>query len=329
MIKAVTIVVLLFSFSTVTADGFMPDDDPYWQDVPTVITPTRLKQSIRDVPSSISVITSDMIRNLNIRTIPEALRLVPGMTVTYLSGNEPVVSYHGTNIMAPRRMQVLVDGMSVYRTGKAEMDWTQIPVNIEDIDRIEVIRGPNTSSYGENAAVGVVNIITRHPEDDWGTRIKFHGGSDGVKDTYMRHGATIGKHSYRLSVSKSYDDGFDKNAADDERRDSSDIKRLNISTFFDITDDDKLEIAAGLVEGENQIEHIDSSQVTFPDIDLQNSYFQSKWSHSLSDDNEFYIKAYYMDEERKQEWRSCLPQITLTPELRAMHYASVQLIFLG
>jgi iron complex outermembrane receptor protein len=224
--------------------------------------------------------------------------------------------------MAPRRMQVLVDGMSVYRTGKAEMDWTQIPVNIEDIDRIEVIRGPNTSSYGENAAVGVVNIITRHPEDDWGTRIKFHGGSDGVKDTYIRHGGAIGNHSYRLSASQSYDNGFDKNAAGEERRDSSDIKRLNISTFFDITDDDKLEVSAGLVDGENKIEHIDSSQITFPDIDLQNSYFQSKWSHSLSDDNEFYIKAYYMDEEREQEWRSCLPQILVTPELRAMHNAN-------
>lgn len=322
MEKFIIFFVLLLSASTITANNSSSGNDPFWQEVPTVITPTRLKQSIRDVPASISVITSDMIRNLNIRTIPEALRLVPGMTVTYVAGNQPEVSYHGTNIMAPRRMQVLLDGMSVYRTGKAEMDWSQIPVSIEDIDRIEVIRGPNSASYGANAAVGVVNIITRHPEDDWGSRTKFHGGSDGVKDIYLRHGGSVGKHSYRLSLSRTQDLGFDKNFDEEDRRDSSDMKRFNLSAFFDIGDDDKLEFATGMVDGKNGVEFIDSSQTTFPDIDLENKYFQSKWTHSLNDNNEIAIKAYYMREDRTQEWSSCVPQIMLTPELRAMHAAN-------
>ena len=322
MEKVIIFIVLLYAASVGAANDINNDGDPFWQDVPTVITPTRLKQSIRDVPASISVITSDMLRNLDIRTIPEALRLVPGMTITYVAGNQAEVSYHGTNIMAPRRMQVLVDGMSVYRTGKAEMDWSQIPVSIEDIDRIEVVRGPNSASYGANSAVGVVNIITRHPEDDWGSRIKFHGGSDGVKDAYFRHGGSFGEHNYRLSLSQTSDDGFDKNFLNEERRDSSDIKRFNFSAFFNINNSDKLELTTGMVDGENEVEFIDSSQVTFPDIELENNYFQSKWTHGFSDRNEISVKAYYLKEERTQEWNSCLPQIMFTPELRAMSAAN-------
>jgi len=322
MEKLVIFTALTFSASAIMANNATLESDPFWQEVPTVITPTRLRQSIRDVPASISVITSDMIRNLDIRTIPEALRLVPGMTVTYMTGNRPVASYHGTNIMAPRRMQVLVNGMSVYRTGKAEMEWSQIPVAIEDIDRIEVIRGPNAASYGTNAAVGVINIITRHPEDDWGSRVRVHQGSDGVKDAYLRHGGSFGRHSYRLSLSQSSDDGFDKDSTDNSHRDSSIIKRFNLSAFFDIDNSNKLEITAAAVDGKNDIEFIDSTQTTFPDIDFKNHNFQAKWTHDISDNNEIYIKAYYLQEKQTQEWRSCIPQIMLTPELRAMHAAN-------
>lgn len=318
MEKTVIFIGLLFTLNAAAAQT----EDPLWQDVPTVITPTRLKQSIRDVPASITVITADMIRNLDIRTIPEALRLVPGMTVTYISGNQAEVSYHGTNVMAPRRMQVLVDGMSVYRTGKAEMDWSQIPVSIEDIERIEVVRGPNSASYGANSAVGVVNIITSHPEDDWGSRAKVHGGSGGVRDAYLRHGGAFGDHNYRISVSRKADDGFDQNAAGEERRDSSDINRLNISAFLNLNPDNKLELTTGLVNGDNQVELLDASQITFPDIDLENNYLQAKWLHTVNERNELSVKAYYLREERIQEWNSCLPQITLTPELRAMHAAN-------
>jgi iron complex outermembrane receptor protein len=313
---------MLYTANANAVNGTAAVEDPFWQEVPTVITPTRLKQPIRDVPASISVITADMIRNLDIRTIPEALRLVPGMTVTYVAGNQPEVSYHGTNIMAPRRMQVLIDGMSVYRTGKAEMDWSQIPVSIEDIDRIEVVRGPNSASYGANSAVGVVNIITKHPEDDWGTRTKLHGGSDGVRDTYLRYGGSFGPHNYRVSVSQASDDGFDKNIDNENRRDSTDISRVNFSAFFNINDNNKLELTTGLVECDNEVEFIDASQTTFPDIELENRYFQGKWLHNISDQNEFAVKAYYLDEDRTQRWNSCLPQIMFTPELRAMHAAN-------
>lgn len=106
-----------------------------------------------------------MIRGLDIRTIPEALRLAPDMRVTYITGNRPVAPYHGTDIMASLRMQVLVDGMSVYHGRKAEMEWTKISIAIEDIGRIKVIGGPTAASDGTHVAAGIINIITRHFEE--------------------------------------------------------------------------------------------------------------------------------------------------------------------
>ena len=91
------------------------------QEIGVVLTPTRLKQAIRDVPASVTVIESATIRALGISSVADALRLVPGMAVGQGSGNDYRINYHGTNGMVPRRMQVLVDGMSVYHVGYAQI----------------------------------------------------------------------------------------------------------------------------------------------------------------------------------------------------------------
>ena len=322
--RQVTLILAFIFCTPINANNEDPAlaDDAIWEDVPTVITATRFKQSMKDVPAASTVITSDMIQYLDIRLIPEALRLVPGMTVTYVAGNQAEVSYHATNIMAPRRMQVLVDDMSVYRTGKAEMDWSIIPVSMEDIAQIEVVRGPNSSSYGANSAVGIVKIITEHPQDAWGWKVKSRVGSNGVQDNFLRYGGAWGQHHYKLSMSQTVDDGFDLNRDRTERRDSTDITKINFRTVFDLTDKDDLDVTMGIVSGKNEVEFIDNSQTTFPDIDTDSQYFQGKWTHNFNDRHEIFVKAYSFNEERKQRWNSCLPQIMFTPELRAMNEAN-------
>src|SRR5450631_1091826 len=79
---------------------------------PMVVTPTRLRQSLADVPASVTIISSETLRRFGIRSVPDALRLVPGMAVTQATGPDYRISYHGTNILSPRRMNVLIDGIS-------------------------------------------------------------------------------------------------------------------------------------------------------------------------------------------------------------------------
>jgi iron complex outermembrane receptor protein len=140
------------------------------QPLPQVLTATRLKQSAAAVPGSMTVIDSELIKASGARDISELLRLVPGMMVGYTTGNQAAVNYHGTSASDARRMQVLIDGRSVYRAGLATVDWSDIPVAMEDIERIEVFRGPNTVSYGANALMAVVNILTRSPANSHGSR---------------------------------------------------------------------------------------------------------------------------------------------------------------
>ena len=114
------------------ADDLFVDD----QSLPQVLTATRLKQSPAAVPGSMTVLDNALIRASGARDIPELLRLVPGMMIGYGAGNQPTVNYHGSNVNEARRMQVLIDGRSVYRPGLATVDWSDIPLAMEDIERV-------------------------------------------------------------------------------------------------------------------------------------------------------------------------------------------------
>ena len=126
--------VLAQAFSSpLLADDLFLDSET----LPPVLTATRLKQSPAAVPGSMTVIDSALISASGARDNSELLRLVPGMMGGNISGNQAAVNYHGTNATEARRMQVLIDGRSVYRAGLATVDWSDIPVAMEDIERID------------------------------------------------------------------------------------------------------------------------------------------------------------------------------------------------
>ncbi|MDP2367894.1 TonB-dependent receptor plug domain-containing protein [Rhodoferax sp.] len=101
-----------------------PSLDPDY-DYPTVITPTRLRQSLQDVPASVSIVTREQLRQYGVTAVPDALRMVPGMLVTQVSASIFKVNYHGTNVQNPRRINVLIDGVSVYEPGLSVINWCE------------------------------------------------------------------------------------------------------------------------------------------------------------------------------------------------------------
>ena len=237
----------LFGAPAVADDLFIDNTD-----LPQVLTATRLKQSPAAVPGSMTVLDSELIRASGARDIPELLRLVPGMMVGYGAGNQPTVNYHGSNANEARRMQVLIDGRSVYRAGLATVDWSDIPLAMEDIERIEVFRGPNTVSYGANALMAVVNILTRNPADSHGTRLKMTRGQNGINDFYASHGFGWDGGDMRLSLSGQQDDGFDHNQFGQDYRDSRRATRFNLSASHTLAPDQTLEWQLAAKEGSNQ-----------------------------------------------------------------------------
>lgn len=164
-----------------------------------------MRQALPDVPASVTVITSAQITKFGINSLPEALRLVPGMEVTRTSGHDWRISYHGTNILTPRRMNVLVDGVSVYRPGYSRVFWQQLPVALADIDRMEVTRGPNSASYGPNSMVAIVNIITKHPKDIEQALMSTTVGANDIAAANVRMKASVGSTTLRVSANSEHD----------------------------------------------------------------------------------------------------------------------------
>ena len=128
--------------------------------LPPVLTGSRLKQKRANVPASVTVIDRQMIEASGARDIPSVLRLVPGIIVGH-NGDRIGVSYHGSTDYFSRRFQVLVDGRSVYTPTVGGMEWYEFPVALEDIERIEVIRGPNGATYG---SLSISSPVTRRPQ---------------------------------------------------------------------------------------------------------------------------------------------------------------------
>jgi len=136
-----------------------------------IITVSKRVQRLSDVAAAVHVITADDIRRSGARSLPEVLRLAPGVDVAYIGGDRWAVSIRGFTEYLSSKLMVLVDGRSAYSPNFSGVLWNTLQFPLENIERIEVIRGPGGSIWGANAVNGVINIITRPAMDMQGTLV--------------------------------------------------------------------------------------------------------------------------------------------------------------
>lgn len=311
------VLALVFS-SPLLADDLFLDGEP----LPQVLTATRLKQSPAAVPGSMTVIDSQLITASGARDISELLRLVPGMMVGNISGNQAAVNYHGTSASEARRMQVLIDGRSVYRAGLSTVDWSDIPVPMDDIERIEVFRGPNTVSYGANALMAVVNIITRRPADSHGSRMKIIRGQRDINDYYASQGLGWDSGDLRLSLSGLQDDGFDSDRNGADYRDSRRLNRINLAVSQTLDERQSIDWQLNAKDGSNQRPY--TYRPVFSGITdagnnsdvVAKTYAGSlRWNLDVDPDHSLYIQGTAQHWDRQQTWRACDAEVSFSPEL--------------
>lgn len=164
-----------------------------------VISAGKKEQHLADTAAAVYVITQEEIRRSGVTSVPEALRLAPGVEVARLSGNAWAISVRGFNYRYADKVLVLVDGRTVYSPIFSGVFWELNDLVLEDIDRIEVIRGPGGTMWGANAMNGVINIITKRAQDTQGGLVTAAGGSQGYSTGAARWGASNGKgFAYRL-----------------------------------------------------------------------------------------------------------------------------------
>ena len=298
--------------------------------MPEVLTATRLRQPRSEVPASMTIIEAEQIEAWGVRTLPELMRFVPGMFVGHGDDeNNPSVVYHASSPNVMRRLQVLVDGRSVYRAGIASVIWDDIPVALEDIQRIEVTRGPNSASWGANSFLGVVNIVTRHPSDTAGTRLRYRTGSQGIDDGFASYSWSQEGVAWRISSSVQADDGFDganaDSSGDDQRRDSRRHGFVNLSRQQWLENGWQWESQAAVKRGHTDIRK-ESYDLDAPDQDTDQGFFWNRWSREFSPDHSLAMQAYWQYDHRRVRARSCAPVVGFEPALFDLYRTNPELV---
>ena len=166
-----------------------------------VTTQSKEPTEVWNTPAAIYVLTSEDIRRSGVTNIPDALRLIPGVNVARVNGSRNwVVAIRGFGDQFSKYVLVLIDGRSVYSPLFGGVWWTVNNVMLENIDRIEVIRGPGGTIWGADAVNGIINIITRHSQETEGTLLSTGGGNVDQNTEDLRYGSKHNDWTWRTNA---------------------------------------------------------------------------------------------------------------------------------
>ena len=172
-----------------------------------VTSVSKRTQKLADAAAAIFVITQDDIRRSGATSIPEALRMVPGVQVARIDENKWAIASRGFNGRFDNKLLVLIDGRSVYTPLFSGVYWNIQDVMLEDVDRIEVIRGPGATLWGANAVDGVINIITKPSQSTQSALVTLEGGSEQRGAANFRYGGKLNKDTYYRAYGKYFNFG--------------------------------------------------------------------------------------------------------------------------
>lgn len=165
-------------------------------EVVTINSLLKKQTPLEQAPAAVAVVSSDDVRRLGIDTIPEALRLVPGMDVARIDSHEWAVSARGFDAQFANKLLILMDGRTVYGPAYGGVNWGMQDMMLEDLDHIEVIRGPGASLWGANAVNGVVNILSKSARDTQGLLVSTTAGTEDQPEVAVRYGGQISSNAY-------------------------------------------------------------------------------------------------------------------------------------
>jgi iron complex outermembrane receptor protein len=174
-----------------------------------VTTASKEAQSLSGVPAAVYVVTQEQIRRSGATSIPEVLRAVPGVQIQQLSPSVYSVSIRGMGGRYSDKLLVLMDGRTVYTPSFSGVYWDAQDIDLDLVDRIEVIRGPGGTLWGSNAINGIINIITKSAKDTLGTRASIRTGTDTPVTVDVSHGGQFQNGSYRVNARAFKTNGLD------------------------------------------------------------------------------------------------------------------------
>ncbi|MFY0639982.1 MAG: TonB-dependent receptor [Bermanella sp.] len=272
----------------------LPEFNEY--SVPVVLTATRLQQHQADVPASVTILDEHFIKQVGAQNLADLFRFVPGMMVgPDNNNNSDAVHYHGGPASLPKNLQVLINGRSMYRSGVAAVSWYEMPVALEDIKRIEVVRGPNSASYGSNAFQAVINILTKHPADTYGSSVSLQGGNNGEENVYLKHGGRIANSDYRISFTQKSSDQFEV------ENDSRTARFVDVEHYFQTSGVGEFESSIVLLDAQKEQGDGFEFQTNENKVSEQRFEVGTRWTKDLSSKHQVQVSAYTSQYRQRQK----------------------------
>jgi len=251
-----------------------------------VTTASRFAQKITNAPNAIYVITEEFIKRSGAITVPDLLRMVPGVDVVNCYGNAYGLSARSFNDRFAQRMLVMIDGRSIYTNFFGGVFWEDDQVFLEDIKRIEVIRGPGATMWGANAVNGVINIITKDPEEDPILMITGKAGSQKFREGVARYS---GKVSDKLSLSVT--GGYHETDGISGVTDYRSIPKFTGRAKYKLSDESVLQFFAGFIDSDNSLEKTRYTPRTGAPV--RSNYQMVRWEHRFSDTSQVSLQTYH------------------------------------
>jgi iron complex outermembrane receptor protein len=263
-----------------------------------VTSVSRRQQSISDSAAAVSVLTSEDIRRSGASSIPELLRHVIGLDVARVNGTNWAVSSRGFNSFFADKMLVLVDGRIVYNPIFGGVFWDEVDTMLEDVDRIEVIRGPGASVWGGNAVNGVINIITKKTADTQGGLLVASGGNVERGNGAGRYGGTIGKKTQYRIFAKYSDLNSDGSGPGPNRSDLS-MLRGGLRVESQLDSENKVTISGESYSGQDNsvwTEGVIGQPVPQPyqnPINVAGGFVLGEWDHAFRNGSDSLLRFSY------------------------------------
>jgi iron complex outermembrane receptor protein len=266
-----------------------------------VTSVSRKSQKVSDAAAAVFVITQGDIRRSGVTSIPEALRLAPGLSVARIDGSKWAISSRGFNGRFANKLLVLIDGRSVYSPLFSGVYWDIQDTLLDDIERIEVIRGPGATLWGANAVNGVINVITKKARDTQGALVKAGYGTEEEGFAALRYGGQAGDRVYYRAFVKYFN--RDRLNSVNSGTASDDWNAFRGGFHLDATPSHRDEFTLqgeaysgnegqqDLIYAWNPLTNYQATPIS--DTEFAGGHLLARWQRKLNETDDFVLQAYF------------------------------------
>lgn len=271
-----------------------------------VTSVSKKEQKLSKTGAAVFVITQEDIRRSGATNIPDLLRMVPGVNVAQIDASSWAVSIRGFNDRYANKVLVLIDGRSVYSPDFGGVEWDQQDVPLEDIERIEVIRGPGGTVWGANAVNGVISITTKSAKASQGALLTAAGGSQDAANGVAQYGANLGTDGAFRIFGKYSGVGANEFPNGGDAGDAWHLMHGGFRTDWALSPQDALTVQGDLLEtaGSETITTLFSNdlqsgeRIVGSPVSVTSADVLGRWTHTFSNGSDVAVQSYYQRDDR-------------------------------